>query len=571
MNRGAWFWACVVAGLLALAAGLLVPIHLKAVDAGVLRRAGLGTPGLAEAGLGLLTGQGLGAAELLSQASAEEQVQSANRLAPAIASLGTQHPDWEAWGGADAYLGKVFNVGSSANSGSERVTEIIIQRANRVAGLKLLQASTCPAVRELLRCQELTNTVIFPPSSSASGQAMDASIVICGLLLAEYHLTPALSNEVSILAASANRGGSSGPLEQVLLDFLALGQRFNWSQLTVFTAKIEDASTLHWLANDVRKADNKLPVLFSAVFMSGNPAGVVQYLTKFSQTGMKDLGISLRFNSGGVAELLRRDQRLNEASLQRDYASGGPVGSYYKCALGYSLSSPRLALAVKWIFYLAGGWFAAAAMHFARPAVSLLEEPLQVRGVHLAREFLFALGFLLMVLVLSEPFLAQNDQKAPPLLRLQLPTPGKAVAAGIASIKPTIMNQSNLSLITVLVFFVLQGLLYLSSVIKLAEIRRQKAPPAMQLKLLENEEHLFDAGLYLGFAGTIVSLIFASLKVITFSLMAAYSCTAFGIIFVFVFKVFNLRPTRRRLLLAADALTREPARAMGIHASVPQS
>jgi hypothetical protein len=35
--------------------------------------------------------------------------------------------------------------------------------------------------------------------------------------------------------------------------------------------------------------------------------------------------------------------------------------------------------------------------------------------------------------------------------------------------------------------------------------------------------------------------------------MAAYSSTSFGIIFVSVFKIFNLRPERRRLLLAADA------------------
>jgi hypothetical protein len=94
----------------------------------------------------------------------------------------------------------------------------------------------------------------------------------------------------------------------------------------------------------------------------------------------------------------------------------------------------------------------------------------------------------------------------------------------------------------------------------------------MKLKLLENEEHLFDAGLYLGFAGTIVSLIVTSLTHNAFSLMAAYSCTAFGIIFVSLFKIFNLRPTRRKLLMEVDALTREPAgRLAGVHATMAQS
>jgi hypothetical protein len=63
---------------------------------------------------------------------------------------------------------------------------------------------------------------------------------------------------------------------------------------------------------------------------------------------------------------------------------------------------------------------------------------------------------------------------------------------------------------------------------------------------------LFDAGLYLGFCGTIVSLILVSMSVIQFSLMAAYSSTAFGIIFVSIFKIFHLRPVRRQLLLRAE-------------------
>ena len=113
------------------------------------------------------------------------------------------------------------------------------------------------------------------------------------------------------------------------------------------------------------------------------------------------------------------------------------------------------------------------------------------------------------------------------------------------------MNQ--LSLLTLLLFFVLQGLLYTACLVKLAEIRRQNLPSRIKLKLLENEDHLFDAGLYLGFAGTIISLILVSLGVIQPSLMAAYSSTSFGIIFVSVFKIFHLRPARRKLLLEAEA------------------
>jgi len=195
----------------------------------------------------------------------------------------------------------------------------------------------------------------------------------------------------------------------------------------------------------------------------------------------------------------------------------------------------------------------AAALHFARPAASVLERPLQVRGFHLAREFLFALGFLLVALILSEPFLSQESQKVELPFRLRLPMAGDAVSAGTGA-HPSIMKQvSQLSLMTLLLFFVLQGLLYIACLVKLAEVRRQKVPARIKLRLLENEEHLFDAGLYLGFAGTIISLILVSLKIMEASLMAAYGSTSFGIIFVSIFKIFHLRPTRRRLLLESES------------------
>ena len=211
---------------------------------------------------------------------------------------------------------------------------------------------------------------------------------------------------------------------------------------------------------------------------------------------------------------------------------------------------------MKWVLYLVAGFLLAAALHFARPAATVLERPLQVRGFHVAREMLFALGFLLVVLLLSEPFLAQESQKVEFPFRLHLPMVGSVVPAGTTGVTRSIMNQ--FSLLALLLFFVLQGLLYTACLVKLAEIRRQHISPRMKLKLLENEDHLFDAGLYLGFAGTIMSLILVSLGVIQPSLMAAYSSTSFGIVFVSVFKIFNLRPVRRRLLLEADTGAAEP-------------
>ena len=461
------------------------------------------------------------------------------------------------WGGGDARLDRLFASDSHLpKSGAEPFTEFLVREDNRSVVLELLGASPLPAVQGLLRCRALTNTVIFSPSQSASGQVLDTALASCGLLLERGCLSGGLSNAVFALAETSNRSGESQRLEQVLLDLMSLGQRFNWGQLVAFVGPIQDPETLRLLAELVRKRDGQLPVLFAAVQLSGNPAQVTAYLMNFSRTGLKDVGASLRFGAGGVNELLRRNHGLHVSRFGQETGGLSVSGAVIALAAELCWRMPWLGLTMKWLLYLTAGFLLAAALHFARPAATILERPLQVRGFHIAREMLFALGFLLVVLLLSEPFLAQESQRVAIPFRLRLPTVGSVVPAGTTGVARSIMNQ--LSLLTLLLFFVLQGLIYTGCLFKLAEIRRQNLPARIRLKLLENEDHLFDAGLYLGFAGTIISLILVSLGVIQPSLMAAYSSTSFGIIFVSVFKIFHLRPVRRTLLLEAEAAPAEP-------------
>ncbi len=555
MRRWIWFLICAVLGLVLLVCGLLVPVHLRAVDSSILKLAGGKTPGLAERGLTLVSERKLGAAQLLLQAAKAERLPGWEKLDYAVDALGNEHPGWRLWGCPEPRFENIFETDPRrASTRAEPFTEYVIRLQNRGALVQLLEASPSPAVRELLRCRALTNTAIFPSSRSASGQAFDAAITVCGLLLDGGHL--GLSNTVFALAQRAVREGDTLPLEQVLLDLMSLGQRFNWGQLVAFAGPIEDPETLRLLGTLARKAGEQLPMLFSAVEISGKPAAVARYMMDFSQSGLADVGASLRFGAGGINELLRRDQRVYVSRSRERVATMGPLAAFCSVARDYCWREPSVAQAVKWFLYLASGFLFAAAAHFARRAVSLLERPLQVRGFHVAREILFAMGFLVVVLLLSEPFLSQESQRVEFPFRVRLPTVSSAVPAAVTRANSSIMNQ--LSLLTLLLFFVLQGLLYTACLFKLAEIRRQKVPARMKLKLLENEDHLFDAGLYLGFAGTIISLILVSLGIIKPSLMAAYSSTSFGIIFVSVFKIFHLRPARRTLLLEAEAASTEP-------------
>lgn len=560
MKRWAGFLICAILGFIMLGMGLLIPSHLRAVDARVIEKAGRKTADLVGEGLKLASEKKLGAAQLLLKAADEENIPGREPLRQAVTNLATEHPGYLIWGGSEPHLEILFETESrKPRPTPEPFTDFIVRLENRSRVIALLQASSRPIVLELLRCRELTNTVLFPASLSASGQAFDAAISVCGLLLDEGHFSAGLSNSVYMLAIDANDGRNSQPLEQFLLDLMSLGQRLNWGQLVEFVGPTENPETLRLQANLARRAGAKLPLLFAAVELTDNAGAVAKYLMNFSQTGLEDLGGSLRYGAGGVNELLQRNQPLYSSESTERIAARAGLDAFSQWALDYCWHKPWFAKILKWLFYLVGGFLLASALHFVRPAA--LELPSYVRGYHVAREILFALGFLVVVLLLSEPFLSQESQKMEFPFRLRLPMVGQAVPAAIASAKTTLMDQK--SLLTLLLFFVLQGLLYTACVVKLAEIRRQRVMPRIKLRLLENEEHLFDAGLYLGFAGTIISLILVSMNVIKPSLMAAYGSTSFGIIFVSIFKIFHLRPARRRLLLESEASSPESIAPVG--------
>jgi hypothetical protein len=543
---GRWILSafCIADAALLLLCGWLVPSHLCAVDVAVIQRAGEDSSSLAGHGLALVRDGRVDAARLLLQMVQRNHLPGADKLSQAVPSPSAQAP-------VTSQIAHLLNNGSDAagvtNGYSQPVTDSVIRLENRDRVIAFLQANRSSAVRELMRCRDLTNTVLFSPSSSPSGQAFDAALSVCGLLLEEDVLAAGLRDALVQRAAAANRGGDSEPLEQVLLDMMSLGQRLNWEQLVVFVHRMEDAQTLDRLAVEMRNVGaTNLPLLFAAVELSQEPGAVMAYLGQFSQTGLADLGTSVGFGSGAVDELFARNQRIYRSNLRDRVVAVAPASFFFRAAANYALRLPRFAVTVKGFLYLLGGFLIAVARRVVWIA-PVNGELSRARGFRAMCDMVFALGFCVVVLLLSEPFLAQVSQKVEFPLRLRLPGVASVAAIALSGAKTKLMNPA--SLLILLLFFVLQALLYSVSLTKLAEIRRQQVPAPLRLKLLENEDHLFDAGLYLGFCGTIVALILAIMGVSQFSLMSGYSSTAFGIIFVSIFKIFHLRPYRRQLLM----------------------
>jgi hypothetical protein len=105
------------------------------------------------------------------------------------------------------------------------------------------------------------------------------------------------------------------------------------------------------------------------------------------------------------------------------------------------------------------------------------------------------------------------------------------------------------TLLTIGFFAALQIGMYLFCLSKIREIEHQSLSALLKLRLMENEENLFDGGLYIGIAGTATALVLQVLGVIQPNLLAAYSSNLFGICCVALIKIRHVRPYKRRLIL----------------------
>jgi len=117
--------------------------------------------------------------------------------------------------------------------------------------------------------------------------------------------------------------------------------------------------------------------------------------------------------------------------------------------------------------------------------------------------------------------------------------------------QPTTTMDSS-TLLSIGLFASLQVAMYFICLVKIREVSRQSVPPLVKLKLMENEENLFDGGLYVGIAGTATALVLQVLHVIQPNLLAAYASNLFGIICVALVKIRHVRDYKRQLIMEAQ-------------------
>ncbi len=527
----------IIAGLLLLAAAWVVPVNLKSVTPALLTAAGVGTPSLARHGRQLLDREKPGPATLVLAAARTLGDPEASVLALALDNAAHRQAELVPWGGWDPFLDPLFNL--KENTGRTESTPVLtffITEKARTNLLGYLRNSRSQGVQTLLHVREVGQAERFIPATRPGGQTLDAVVLLSALLYQGEHLSVALQRELRELADNAVRADRLGELEPVFIDLLSLGKRLDWIQLASLLRVTGGVKTVGEFAQLARVTPDDLPIIYTAALLSGSADRVATYLLEYGRAGMEDLKLALTLGQGATEQLLSRQVPVN----RQPAPSFGPITL---AALLY----PKLALLAKYLGFLLG------AFCIFRGLDRLLFEDIGDPSLPRVKSGILATLTAALLVLGTEPFLLKTP--APSEFQLKLTIPVLANISDPATLTPTAptLNMDISTLLTIGFFALLQVGMYLFCLAKMREIDRQEAPSLLKLRLMENEENLFDGGLYIGIAGTASALVLQVLGVIEPNLLAAYSSNLFGICCVALVKIRHVRPYKRRLIIEGQA------------------
>jgi hypothetical protein len=537
----------LVLALVALVGATLVPAYLRALDVEVVRATGSKGPSLVAEAVALIKQEEIGQAELFLVAASELNVPEPEELEGFLPAFKAQHPEIARHGAAASYLDPLF--GTRTGGAEPRMLDLMLPEEARRRTLQMLQQSTRAGVQEILDNRQLTNTTILPPVPSASGQALETAILLTALLDRTDMINDRLSEQIESFAAAANRGQGTQPIETVYLDVLSLARVLNWAQFTGFMRLVDSLESLRLIMRRAGREVTGIAPLYVAAQIAGSTAPVAGHLREYGSDGMKNLRVAMAAGSDGLRLLLSSDKPLHESRGRNLLLGWLPaLQTVFSWLLRLTLALPLLALILKYVLWLDAAFCLVRGVSWLLPHERSLAAPHTARQFGLYQQQVLALLLLLLGIALTEPALARAEPEASSLPTWRIPVLNAAVGSKInEAIKP-VMNEINW--IALLLFAVVQSALYVLNLIKVREIRRQSVSSDLKMRLLDNEEHMFDAGLYIGLGGTVLGLILPAIGVVQESnLMIAYASTLFGILFVSLLKICHVRPFRRSLIL----------------------
>jgi hypothetical protein len=532
--------------------GLLVPAHLRSLDTAALEAAAESASSNAQQLKASLNAAHIGPAGWIAEATKARPEQGQSIRAPlasrpTAAIIGGPDPGFQAF---------IERLPSSRYAAAEPtpVIPLLLPRRDRNLLADTLKSSTRAHVAALLKIRELSGMRRLHPASHPAGAPFDAGLLTLAQLVESDHIDPTRAEQIGDLANQAAGGNPRAieAVEELITATLSLGRQLDFRSLANLANFESSVSGWADMGTLFRAHPKQTARLFTALHYEKDNQGLFRYLTAHPQTGHRDLQKALLLGPGAVHHLLeeglpiRQPHRLTESIL-------GPFAAERPAQLAeFAASEREAALLLKLALLLLAGLALALALGAAwRGTSGAADRVGRLSPAVLARNLCLSLACTLTLWFVFEPEVLQSsDTEINAAPRLEF-----AVASAVDAIQSPVKTMQELNQVTLLVlalFFVLQLIVYCFCLIKLKEIARQNLDPSIKLRLLDNEENLFDFGLYLGLGGTVLALILVAVGIVEASLMAAYASTLFGILFVALLKVLHLRPYRRSLILEAE-------------------
>jgi hypothetical protein len=541
--------AAVLNLLLAVAAlwlGMSIPSYFRSVSVLVLEAAATGTPTLLEQAAGELRSGRPSMATTLLQAvppeardlSGQEAVQEAAR------TLSERHPAYRWSGGPAPFYEQFLETAAYLREDETAVIPTLLPAENRSRLLAFLRQSPNQNVQTILETRKLGGWQRFYPVFSTSGHPLEATILATALLEQASAIPPPIKGAIMEAAVDSPAGEPSiNELEAVYIAILTIGRHADWLQMKTLVGRMETVQQLLFCARVLQERPDRLPLLLAAMTNAGEPQQLVDYLNRHGDRGWEGVEVAAGLGRGALAALLAFDKPVyRPPALWK--ALPGLLQDSQQAFKGFAERTPGLAILARVLAFGMCGIFLVGILRIG--ILGLHPGGGHERRVLLNLDSMVGAALVTMLVwIIIEPGLMDFRPNEQGTLEIRL---AQVVPETTLATTPSPMIDQ-VTILVLLLFFIGQLLVFVFGLLKIAEVRRQEVSPEVKLKLLDNEENLFDLGLYVGLGGTVGSLILVVLNIVDASLMAAYASTLFGIIFVALLKIGFLRPFRRQLIL----------------------
>ena len=587
--------------------GFNLPANFRSVDGRVLASAGKGTQTIQENAQTRLDQDQVGPVRLMREAGlakfSQEKIDEV-----------TNHQYYYPYtGGPDEHFANFLErIGEKAIGTSLAMLDeessfsptifLLLRESNRQAIEDYLSESESPGITRLLESRGCKGFLLVSPAHPISGAALDMAILATALLIKGNYFTPSLEQWLMEETDLAIRGNdiSIQQLKRFYTSVLTLAVYLDWSQLkelirtyedwyplekTVFlfrnyagsVAKFKYSSSALKVTGDeseetieaivsvekeTSSADYR-PLIYTAILFSNNPGGVVNYIEKFQSAAFQDLKTAIKRNDAALALLLDNQLEIYKPPPTLFFMSfaGSFLGKLQIPAfLQFVVDHPILSLILKLIFLtLAGAFLMGDFVTGLGDFNTSRTQPLATRSMNYG---LIGIVFALLAVIWVEPTILKGAQPkfdfdvANLFNTVHIEEMTNLANTAVAASDGATNHSATVGII--IGFLLIQLIIFILGLLKLKNIRNENGSTVMKLRLLENEENLFDTGLFVGLAGTVISLILLNVwHLKEASLVAAYASTLFGILFVAVLKIGFVRPYRNQLIREQEMIFEE--------------